>query len=499
MSILRTILYQHRAKFYFVLLTSLFMAIVWFATKTVNFYLFGFPLVIIFGYMCLTNFRLLWYMTVFLMPLSISDPEFFGKIAGVTFPTDFLAIMLVGIVIFKMLTERDWLFEFKSHPIPLIIGVQLLWLIFTATASDMPVVSWKYFAAYFWLLFCFYFLPTILFREKQVMFRFFHLIAISFVLALGIILFLYVTTGRNPFGLRFNPGPFFVDHTVFGAFTAMWVPILIVLSFRMKLTARERLLARGALVMFILGLFFSYSRGAWASCVLGLLLMGGFLMGKWLRRIILPSLMVIIGLGGYLWYAGQGKVRAKNDAVSRKSLTEHIASVTNFRTDFSNAERINRWYCAWEMFKDKPISGFGPGTYAFVYGDYQKAHFRTPVSTNRGDNGTAHNEFLLVMSEGGFLAGIILLIFFIIPIWCGMRGYRKALNRNTRLLYLAITFALITYDIHAFVNNFLDQDKVGGTYLALLAMITVLDLHITPKENQQIQAEAQAEAVNALT
>jgi hypothetical protein len=41
---------------------------------------------------------------------------------------------------------------------------------------------------------------------------------------------------------------------------------------------------------------------------------------------------------------------------------------------------------------------------------------------------------------------------------------------------------LLTYDIHAFVNNFMDQDKVGGTFLVLMALITALDLYFLPKE-----------------
>ncbi|HHG83769.1 MAG TPA: hypothetical protein ENJ82_03385, partial [Bacteroidetes bacterium] len=206
MSSLTSIFQQHRSKWQFILLSGLFMLVIWFATKSYNLFLFGLPLVVIFTYFSLTNFKWLWYLMIFLMPLSITDAEFFGKLAGVTFPTDFLAIMLLGIVVFKMVTERVWLFEFKNHPIPIIIGIQLLWLIFAATASDMPVVSWKYFAAYLWLLLGFFFLPTVLFRDKKVMFRFFQLVSVSFIIALVVILFLYVSTGRNPFGLRFNPG-----------------------------------------------------------------------------------------------------------------------------------------------------------------------------------------------------------------------------------------------------------------------------------------------------
>ena len=345
----------------------------------------------------------------------------------------------------------------------------------------MPIVSWKYITAYVWLLGGFFFLPMLLFKDMKVMFRFLQLIVVAFCVAFVIIMTLYLGTGRNPFGLRFNPGPFFVDHTVFGAFTSMWVPILVLLSFAGELKRRERLLARFGLFMFMAALFFSYSRGAWASCLAALILLGVILMGKWARRLLLPTLMIGMLAGLFIWYANQS-APVKNNSVSRKNLSEHIASVTNFRTDDSNRERINRWYCAWEMFKDRPMFGFGPGTYSFQYGNFQKSRTRTFVSTNRGDNGTAHNEFLLSLSESGWPGPIILAFLFAVPFLRALRGYNRASKRNTRLLYLACAMGLLTYDIHAFVNNFMDQDKVGGTYLVLLAIITALDIYFLPKE-----------------
>lgn len=480
------ILQRHRAQLQFFLLMLPFMLLVWYATKTVNFFLFGLPLVAIFGYVTITNYRWVWYGMIFLMPLSITDHEFFGSLGGLTFPTDFFCILLLLLFVFKMVSERTNMLEFVGHPISLVLGLNLLWLVFTATASTMPIVSWKNFASNLWMLGGFYLMPLVLFKKGTFsMHRFFQLVVMGFAIAFTIILMLYVGTGRNPFGLRFNPGPFFLDHTVFGGFTAIWVPILVVLAFVMKLRWREKWLYRVGLLFFIGALYFSYSRGAWASCFAGLVLMGFYAMNKWMRRLVVPAMVIMLGVGGYLWYAGQGTIKAKNDAVSRKSLAEHVASITNFRTDFSNAERINRWFCAWEMFKDRPVAGYGPGTYAFVYGDYQKAFVRTPVSTNRGDNGTAHNEFLLAMSEGGLPAGVIMVLIFAVPIYCGMRGYRYAQSRHLRLLYLAVTFGIITYAIHSFVNNFLDQDKVGGTYLVLVAMIAAMDIYLLPKEKAE--------------
>jgi putative inorganic carbon (hco3(-)) transporter len=473
---------DNRSKIYFFVCTVLFCLVVWYATKTMNYFLFGLPLVVIFAYFSMVNYKWLWYLMIALMPLSITDVEFFGKFGGVTFPTDFLAIILLGLLLFKMLSERGWRIPFNGHPIPILIGLQVLWMMFAAVPSSMPIVSWKAIAAYLWMVGGFYILPVIFFKDSKAIFRFFQLIIVSFSIAFVMIMMLYLSTGRNPFGLRFNPGPFFVDHTVFGAFTAMWVPILVLLSFGGEFTIRERWLARLGLVMFILALFFSYSRGAWASCVAALGMLVVVLQGKWARRLLLPAMMLGLLVGTFVWYSNQGNSPTRNKAVSRKNFSEHIASVTNFRTDDSNRERINRWYCAWEMFLDKPAFGYGPGTYGFQYGNFQKSTSRTEVSTNRGDNGTAHNEWLLSLSESGLPGPIILTFLFIVPFYRAIKGYSTASKRNTRLLYLACAFGLLTYDIHAFVNNFLDQDKVGGTYYCLLAIITALDIYYLPRE-----------------
>jgi putative inorganic carbon (hco3(-)) transporter len=475
-------LQDSKTKIYFVVFIALFCVVVWYATKTMNYFLFGLPLVVIFGYFTLVDYKWLWYVMIALMPLSITYVDFFDKFGGVTFPTDFLAIILLGLLIFKMLSERSWQIPVVGHPIPIILGIQVLWMVFAAVPSSMPLVSWKAIIAFLWLLGGFYVLPTIFFKESRSIFRFFQLIVVAFIFAFGYIMLLYVAAGRSPFGLRFNPSPFFVDHTVFGAFTAMWVPILVLLSFAGEFTPRERWLARMGLLAFLAALFFSYSRGAWASCVAALGMMGVVLLGKWARRLLLPAMMLALLVGTFFWYANQDTASSRNKSVSRKNFTEHIGSMTNFRTDDSNRERINRWYCAWQMFLERPAYGFGPGTYGFQYGNFQKSTSRTEVSTNRGDNGTAHNEWLLSLSESGIPGPIILTLLFIVPFWRGLKGYSTASKRNTRLLYLACTFGLLTYDIHAFVNNFMDQDKVGGTYYALLAIITALDIYYLPKE-----------------
>ena len=465
----------HSDKAWFMLVISLFSIVVWYAVHTFNEYLLAIPLGIIVISIGLYNVKYFWYLTIFFVPLSMTANDLFGG-AGLTMPTDPFCLIVLGLVIFKMVSERKAFLDYINHPIAWLLLLNGFWLLFTAIDSVRPTVSIKWFIQYSWLVGVFFFVPAFMFRDKRTMYRFLQIVSVGFLIALNTIFIIYLSSGRNPFGLRFNPGPFFVDHTVFGAFTAMWVPLMVIMAFRMDLSKREKKLARAALFFFVIGLFFSYSRGAWASCVASLAFMWIFAIGKKARRYIIPVLFFGLCIGGYFYYNNSSSASSQTKAaVSRKDLSSHIASVTNFKTDYSNAERINRWYCAIEMWKRDPWTGYGPGTYAMEYATFQRAVYTTPVSTNHGDNGTAHNEFLLALSEQGIPGMAITLILFIVPIVIGLRGYERARDKNTKSLYLGVTFALVAYDIHALVNNFLDQDKIAMTYYGFLAILLALD------------------------
>ena len=89
--------------------------------------------------------------------------------------------------------------------------------------------------------------------------------------------------------------------------------------------------------------------------------------------------------------------------------------MSNISTDASNLERLNRWSCALQMFQEKPFLGFGPGTYQFLYAPYQKSSMKTVISTNFGEKGNAHSEYLGPLSEQGFLGAIFV---FVLVLFC---------------------------------------------------------------------------------
>ena len=73
-------------------------------------------------------------------------------------------------------------------------------------------------------------------------------------------------------------------------------------------------------------------------------------------------------------------------------------------------ERINRWKCALKMFIEKPVFGWGPGTYQFQYARFQLSKDRTIISSNSGDMGNTHSEYLGPLCESGFLGFFFFLL-----------------------------------------------------------------------------------------
>jgi O-antigen ligase len=165
-----------------------------------------------------------------------------------------------------------------------------------------------------------------------------------------------------------------------------------------------------------------------------------------------------------------------------EAFDERLQSAANISTDASNLERINRWSCAIEMFKQRPIMGYGPGTYAFEYAPFQRPENLTIISTNFGDMGNAHSEYLGALAETG-LFGMLSLIAVVFAIfYTGITLYHRipAAYKEDRILVLSTIMALSTYFIHAFLNNYLDTDKAAVPIWGICAMWLVYEAELGP-------------------
>jgi len=167
----------------------------------------------------------------------------------------------------------------------------------------------------------------------------------------------------------------------------------------------------------------------------------------------------------------------KNKQGNSANFIQHLQSISNISTDNSNLERINRWQSAFRMFNERPVFGFGPGTYQFEYGPYQHSTEKTLISTNFGDRGNAHSEYIGPLAEEGLPGMLIMAGILVFTIITGLRVYKKAKSRELKILSLSILLGLITYFFHGTMNNFLDSDKASVPFWGFIAMLVAMDLY----------------------
>jgi len=134
------------------------------------------------------------------------------------------------------------------------------------------------------------------------------------------------------------------------------------------------------------------------------------------------------------------------------------------------------------MFVERPIFGWGPGTYQFLYAPFQKSYNLTLISTNAGNRGNAHSEYIGPLAESGVLGSLSFIAIVLCSLFIGLRVIYRG-EQRARWLATTILLGLITYFVHAFLNNYLDTDKLSVPFWGFMAMLTALDLYETRRED----------------
>ncbi|MGP1515708.1 MAG: O-antigen ligase family protein [Bacteroidales bacterium] len=441
-----------------------------------EFYIYAYLPVIAFGILLV---MLKFYYSVFIValltPLSII---FRMEHFSITIPTEPILILVMFLFVWECFFNKSYDKTALFNPIAKIIFINLGWIFITALFSWDIVISLKFLVARLWFVIPCYFMMVPIFKDIKTIRWFIALYGISLS---AIIIF--CTVKFAALGFAFNemnqiPAPFYNDHTAYGAAIGLFTPITLYFVFAKKRLCPSRwyriLFVFISICLFV-GLILSYARATWISVMVSV----GIFLLIWLKIklrtiIITGSLLFVLGL---LFFNTIIQVLESNKQDSSGNLEEHMSSITNISTDASNTERINRWSCAIRMFKERPISGWGPGTYQFIYGSYQRYSQRTIISTNEGTLGNAHSEYVGPLCEQGLPGGIIVILLFGYTIYIGIKTFRTAENKEIAWLSLFITLSLITYYIHGVLNNFLDTDKLSVPFWAMTAMISSLYIY----------------------
>lgn len=424
--------------------------------------------------------RLLLFI-VFATPLSINLEQLDLGGIGISLPTEPLMVGIMLLFLLKLALERNVVSrEVLTHPVTAVMVAQLIWMAVCIVPSSMPTVSFKFLVARLWFICSMYFVASRLFEDKRNMHRFFWLFCISLSLVV-----VYTVIRHAGFHFEQDPAhwvmePFFKDHTSYGAVLAFFIPMLV-LAVGMPGYSRTRKAMAGVLLFVIsVGLIFSYTRAAWLSLIGAI---GVYLVMK--LRVPVWALAVVLVAGGGVYLINKDQITIaleRNRDESSDDLAKHVSSMGNISSDASNLERINRWNSALRMFEERPVFGWGPGTYMFQYAPFQAAEDRTIISTNFGLNGNAHSEYLGPLAEQGVLGMVLMILLVLVTCYRALLLYPRMPAGEDRHLFLGAFLGLVTYYMHGVLNNYLDLDKASVPFWGFTIMVVLFDITYAAKK-----------------
>jgi O-antigen ligase len=159
----------------------------------------------------------------------------------------------------------------------------------------------------------------------------------------------------------------------------------------------------------------SWSRGAWLGVGAGLVI--ATIVQS--RRAFVLSSIVAFGL--------TFAVLLSSINIIPPAIAERFSGITDYfgvfdvrgvhvdDTNFAIVERMAHWQAAMDMWFDHPAMGVGIGNYAPAYPTYSLPHWDDPL-------GHAHNYYLNIAAETGFIGLMAYLLLWAAAFWQGWRA-----------------------------------------------------------------------------
>lgn len=419
-----------------------------------------------------------WLIPVLFFLIPISIPVQIHGIGMMSFPTEIIIPGIIAIAFLLFLAGRPVLLKVVMHPLTILLILDLIWTLFTLIYSELPVVSAKRFMMKS-IFFCGFYLVMIhWFEDKKRLGTPFFAYAMAMVPVVIFMIYFFLNHGFSASTAFAASQPFFSDHTIFGAATAFLFPgaiLLIINRNKLKLNAVWMWASGLSGLILGLGIFLSQSRAAWLSVIAVIIVYLLLHLGiRFWGLMIITASFLVLGISGAKWiYPAMDEVSTKSN---QGSVMDQWASLANWTTDPSNLERLNRYHCALKMLKERPFSGYGPGTYQFVYGGFQKQANLTSISTFKGDRGNAHSELFSYLSENGIPGCLIFFGIAFYSIWLGMKLYYRVSEPWIKLLACSTVLGLVSFYVHSLVNSFLDQDEMASLYYTSIALLAGIDI-----------------------
>jgi O-antigen ligase/tetratricopeptide (TPR) repeat protein len=221
----------------------------------------------------------------------------------------------------------------------------------------------------------------------------------------------------------------------FAAFVLLVLPLALVRVLhapRMRDTFAHGFTA----ALLLVALVFTYSRGAWI--VLGAVTCFGAIILRPRRwGTVIARIAMLAAFTGVVVAALPHTVAS---VTAPGTLVTRATSIVD-RSDYSIQGRLNFWRAGLAIFRDHPLVGTGPGTFAIVHAAYQK-----DVRYYARD---AHNFYIQILAEMGVI-GLGALLVLGLSIWTMWgRTLRAAQGKEEYPLLVGVGLGVLAFSLHS--------------------------------------------------
>lgn len=439
------------------------------------------PAVVLLGYLTLVDFRKVFYLMLFCIPLSTE--WVFPNGFGTDLPTEPLIVGLMLVFVAYALRHSNALQkEFLLHPVTLLLLLHWGWTIVPLLNSSNPVISLKFFLAKSWYVITFYFLAGYVLRGEREIRRFFWLVFASLIATVLIVLARHAGYGFSFESVYRVLSPFYRNHVSYAAIMAVFFPFVWFVRQWYPQGSWQRWMLTGALAVLFVAIQLSFTRAA----ILAVFLSVGVYFVVRLRLVkVALILSVVVVTSAIGWMTSQNtylNYAPDYERTISHTRFDNLLEATAQGEDISTMERFYRWVAGFNMVSERPLAGFGPGNFLEQYKAYTVTGFRTYVSHNPERSGI-HCYYLMIAVEQG-LPG---LLFFLLPAFAlllyGENLYHRLPDKRSRQAVMMLLLSFTTILILCIINDLIETDKIGSFFFLIMAMLVNMDIATQRKPN----------------
>lgn len=432
-----------------------------------------FPLV----YLAISDFKKIYFSLLFLIPLSFEFQV--TDSLGTDLPTEPLMVGLMLTLVFYYIKNAKKIdFSFFKNPIMIFLGIHVFWIFLTSTTSLIPSFSFKFLLAKIWYIFAFTLATATFIKGKNDLKKFFWVLFIPMCFTVLWGIFWHSFSGFHFDKINRAIQPFYRNHVVYANLLSIFLPFIFLARTWYKSGSNKRRLLNLAILIFLVGIYFSYTRAAY----LAVIAMSGTYFIINFRAIKLALISSIVGVvlifgfitkhNYYLKYSPTVKT------VSQHELSD-IIDATLKGTDVSSMERIYRWIAAIHMANDRPITGFGPNGFVPNYKNYTVFIFETWISENEEQSGV-HNYFLMTLVEQGII-GLLIFVGLLFAFFIFSENlYHNIKDKELKATTKAVMLSMIAIVVSLIFSDMIEVDKTGSFFFINLALIVLISRKFKP-------------------